>query len=71
MTLAGIVSFIVMLFLIWIPLAQPDIGMFTIPAITGIIVLYAIFIVGYFVAKAYRKRQGIDISLAFKEIPPE
>jgi hypothetical protein len=25
----------------------------------------------YYVAKAYRKRQGLDISAAFREIPPE
>jgi hypothetical protein len=25
----------------------------------------------YYLAKAYRKRQGIDIEAAFREIPPE
>ena len=30
-----------------------------------------IMFVLYFCIKAYRMRQGIDISLAFKEIPPE
>jgi hypothetical protein len=25
----------------------------------------------YFVSKSYHKKRGIDISLAFKEIPPE
>jgi hypothetical protein len=32
------------------------------------------FILGalvYFVGHAYRKRHGVDISLSFKEIPPE
>jgi APA family basic amino acid/polyamine antiporter len=28
-------------------------------------------LVMYYVAKTYRKRQGIDVTLAFKEIPPE
>jgi basic amino acid/polyamine antiporter, APA family len=32
----------------------------------GIIMIFV-----YFVVKAYRMRQGVDLSLAFKEIPPE
>jgi APA family basic amino acid/polyamine antiporter len=40
-----------------------------------VIALNALLIVGaifyYFLARWYRKRQGIDIELAFKEVPPE
>jgi amino acid transporter len=36
-----------------------------------LMVLFGGAIVYYFLAKAYRKRQGIDLSLAFKELPPE
>jgi amino acid transporter len=36
-----------------------------------LIVLFGGAILYYFLAKAYRKRQGIDLSLAFKELPPE
>jgi len=36
-----------------------------------LIVLFGGAIVYYFLARAYRRRQGIDLSLAFKELPPE
>lgn len=41
---------------------------------TGVTFVIAIILVGsaiYFASKYYNKRHGIDISLAFKEIPPE
>jgi len=42
------------------------------PEFLGTLVAAGIFaLVAYVVAKAYRKRQGIDISLIFKELPPE
>jgi hypothetical protein len=33
--------------------------------------ILGIGLVLYFISAAYRKRQGIDLSLAFKEIPPD
>ncbi len=36
-----------------------------------LIVLFGGALVFYFIASAYRKRQGIDISSAFTELPPE
>ena len=40
--------------------------MFTIFGVT-----IALAIVYYFAAKAYRRSQGVDIDLAYAEIPPE
>jgi APA family basic amino acid/polyamine antiporter len=37
-------------------------------AMAGIIVFFLAF---YFVVQAYRKRQGLDIMLAYRELPPE
>jgi hypothetical protein len=34
----------------------------------GVVVISAVL---YFVAYAVRKREGMDISLVFKELPPE
>jgi APA family basic amino acid/polyamine antiporter len=37
-----------------------------------VIIAYAVFmIIVYYGVKAYRARQGIDVSLAYKELPPE
>jgi amino acid transporter len=43
-------------------------------SLTNIIFLIAVFLFGavlYYAARFYRKRQGIDIDMAFKQIPPE
>jgi amino acid transporter len=53
--------------------------LFTDPAVSGysltsfliIVVTYIFFIAAYFVIKAKRKRQGIDLNYVFQEIPPE
>ncbi len=37
----------------------------------SMLVLIVIFFLFYFVVQAYRKRQGFDIGLAYKQVPPE
>ncbi|MGQ4911617.1 MAG: APC family permease [Candidatus Thorarchaeota archaeon] len=57
-------------YFIYLYLTIPELGMSS-PASSAL--LLGIFIVGfiaYFVIRAYRKKQGIDIDLAYKEIPP-
>jgi APA family basic amino acid/polyamine antiporter len=51
----------------------PQVGGPVTPESMGVVLLIGVFAVAlYFVAKYYRKaRNGIDISLAYKEIPPE
>lgn len=36
--------------------------------VVGVVVIAVVF---YLVSRAYHRKRGIDISLAFKEIPPE
>ncbi len=69
-TLVGVFSAVVELILLY--------GSFTNSFIGGAPVSYpisvGIAVIGlavYYVAKAYRKRQGIDLSLVFSKIPPE
>jgi len=42
--------------------------------LTNILFLIVVFLAGgvlYYAAKFYRKRQGIDIDMAFRQLPPE
>ncbi|HUK28708.1 MAG TPA: APC family permease [Candidatus Acidoferrales bacterium] len=62
----GIIAYTVIL------LANPQLGFPVTPASGAFMLGWLVFgVVLYFVAKAYRKRQGLDISAAFREIPPE
>lgn len=68
-------SIAVMCFLTWCVLAYPALAIGTtanswwVPAFIGMIVVVglAVYVISWFV----RKRQGIDITLVYKELPPE
>lgn len=76
-SIAGILSTILCSTIILYFLIVPGlwgIGSSGIRPILGLTAFFAIIIgcfVYYFAASFYRKRQGIEVSLAFKEIPPE
>jgi len=62
----GLVAYMLLL------LANPQLGFPVTPVSGGFMVGYWILgIILYYIAKAYRKTQGIDIGAAFREIPPE
>lgn len=69
-TLVGIFSAVVEIILLYGSITNSYIGGAPVsyPLSAGIA---AIGLVGYYVAKAYRKRQGIDLSMVFRVIPPE
>jgi amino acid transporter len=50
---------------------DPSVSGISVQGILFVSTIYLTGIVIYFAVKNYRKREGIDISLAFKEIPPE
>lgn len=70
MSLAGLLAAI---FLGWISIMYAIYPLYAannLPSLLGVGGFYVVGLVIYFVAKAYRARQGLDISLAFSEIPP-
>ncbi|MGO9643150.1 MAG: hypothetical protein ACLPY5_00225, partial [Candidatus Bathyarchaeia archaeon] len=69
-TLVGIFSAAVEIILLYGSITNSYIGGAPVsyPLSAGIA---AIGLVAYYVAKAYRKRQGIDLSMVFSVIPPE
>jgi amino acid transporter len=52
-------------------LTSPALGVLGAPVYTLTVVLFGSGLVAYFIIKGYWKSKGVDISLAFKEIPPE
>jgi amino acid transporter len=72
LTVCGTITMLVMAIAGIVDLASPmTSGPISPIALTFSFGLYAIAIVWYYVAKWCRARDGIDLSLAFKEIPPE
>jgi len=70
MSLAGILG---ALFLGWVTFmyaVSPAYGANSVPSVMAVGGIYIAGLLIYFIAKAYRARQGLDLSLAFGEIPP-
>jgi len=74
LTLTGILSLIVNLYIAWIFIAGPPLGFLSFYATSSIEFVIGLFLacfVIYWIAYAIRRSQKIDLSLSFAEIPPE
>ncbi len=70
-SLVGILSIIFSALLIYFYVAIPALGLLN-PIPLGVVVaIYVVLAVYYYANKAWNRRAGIDVDLAFKEIPPE
>jgi NADH:ubiquinone oxidoreductase subunit 3 (subunit A) len=70
MTINGIVTVLFMSF-VTILYLLPWSGVNTAPSVGFIVFLYVLGFVWYYATRAYQKRKGVPVELAFKEIPPE
>jgi hypothetical protein len=59
------------LIILYVALTNTALGALGIPIYLFAAVLFISGPIVYYVIKAYRNSHGIDISLSFKEIPPE
>jgi hypothetical protein len=71
LSLAGLASFLVFTYYVVNSVVTTEFYTPTTDQGAFLIVLFGGAIIFYFLARAYRRSQGIDLSLAFKEIPPE
>jgi len=69
-SIVGVISFIVSIVVVY-AILLPAIGNVGSVLVTGILPTFALGIVIYAVAWAVRRRQGIDLNLLQKQIPPE
>ncbi len=70
-TITGIVGMLFNIAMIYYWLTVPALGLTNYNVLIFILAAYVVGAVWYFAFKAYRKKQGIDVSLAFKTIPPD
>jgi amino acid transporter len=70
MSLAGILGAGFLGWVSYMYAVYPEYGANNLPSIMAVVGIYIIGLLIYFIAKVYNARRGLDISLAFKEIPP-
>jgi len=71
-TAAGILGFLLNGWMLYYFAVNPVYGAWTWPVGVGVNVgIFLLCLVWYYAAKYYRKTQGIDLGMVFKEIPPE
>jgi H+/Cl- antiporter ClcA len=70
------ISFLVMAFLVWQTLKYPDLALagdsghwWYVPVF--MLATAAVGVVVYYVARAVRRSQGIDLDLVYQELPPD
>lgn len=70
-TVSGFIYFVLLAILVYYFIINPLYGAWNVISLIVATIAYITCIAYYFAVKYYRKRQGIDISLAFRELPPE
>jgi hypothetical protein len=71
MTITGLIGSALMGFIVYRAFVDADYGAFTPQSLTWWIIVFAISVIWYFVARAIRRRQGVDMDARFEEIPIE
>jgi amino acid transporter len=71
MTVAGIISILFMIFLTYYYVTVPGLAGFSFVTLETIIVLFIAALVIFFGARSYHRSKGLELEMAFKEIPPE
>ena len=70
-TIVGLLAALFLVFMGYYYIAYPGLGGFSSLTLESVVVLFIASVVIYFVSKSYHSGKGIDIGMAFKEIPPE
>lgn len=71
MTIIGILSVLFMVYLTYYYITVPGLAGFSLVTLESLIVLFIVATAIFFISRAYHKSKGLEIDLAFKEIPPE
>jgi len=71
MSLFGVISLIVMIVITFLFLWRPEMGVFTRPSITFLVLVYVVGFVWYFAALRVNKAKGIDTEKILGEIPQD
>jgi amino acid transporter len=71
MSLSGLIGIVFLLSEFYYWWTVPSLGMASPTAVTYVVGVYIVLAVYYFAARAYRKGQGVNLDIAFAQIPPE
>jgi APA family basic amino acid/polyamine antiporter len=71
MTITGLIGSAIMAWIVYRAVVDVDYGAFTPQSLMWWIIIFAVGVVWYFVARTVRRRQGVDMDARFKEIPIE
>ncbi len=70
-TLCGAWGFLVGMVLILFYLFEPNLGLASTAGLWGMLIVYVLAFIWFWISRAQNARKGIDIDLNFRQIPPE
>jgi amino acid transporter len=70
-TVTGIIAAVICMVLLVMYLIRPELGVYNVTSLIAIGGSIIIFVVYYFIRRAYLKNIGIDVELSFRQLPPD
>ena len=70
-TIAGILGALIAIVFFILYMLYPELGVFNSVSLTTIVVSFVFFVVYYFIRRSYMSQRGIDVELAFRQLPPD
>lgn len=70
-SICGVIYVILEILVVYYFVTAPGLGAWHVPSLVITAIILAASVVYFYAIRAYRKSQGIDIDLAFEELPPE
>jgi APA family basic amino acid/polyamine antiporter len=71
MSLCGIISLVVMLFITFLFFWRPELGVTTLPSVAFIVLLYVVGFIWYFIAVGINRAKGVNTAKVMGEIPQD
>jgi APA family basic amino acid/polyamine antiporter len=71
MSLCGIISLVVMLFITFLFFWRPELGVTTLPSVAFIVLLYVVGFIWYFIALGVNRAKGVNTAKVMGEIPQD
>ncbi len=70
-TIMGVIGAVVNIIILALYVFYPALGVYNTLSVSVIVCIYIFWLIYYFGRRAYMRSKGVDVELAFRQIPPD